>query len=520
MKPTNSIKNYGPGSWPWTFLPPTAAILTLLLLTVNSSFAGSATWRANPGSGKWNAAANWTPATIPNGAADTATFAFSNITRVFLAADTEVNGIVFNAGANPFTLSNQALTLTISGKGITNNSGIAQNFTAGPGQIIFTNSATAGSLTSFTNTGGIAFADSSSAGNAIFSNEGELTFLNTSTAGDATFINEGGKVAGTGGAIIAFDTTSTAGRALITTNGGAVSGALNAETLFRGTAGNATLIANGGSGGGSGGLIHFVDASTGGTARVEVFGNGNLDISGHAAPGMTVGSIEGSGHVFLGSRKLTVANNNLNTTFSGSIQDGGTNGGTGGSLAKTGTAQLVLTHNNAYTGGTIITRGNLAVNNQRGSGTGSGPVKVNNGFLSGFGVITGAVNVGNGVAAGAVLLPGTAGRPGSLTINNNLTFNPLSTYECVLDRTIPAVGKVSALGVIIHSGVTFEFVDRTIGVLTPGAIFTAINNISANPIGGTFANLADGATFSSGGNTFKANYEGGTGNDLTLTVVP
>jgi autotransporter-associated beta strand protein len=235
---------------------------------------------------------------------------------------------------------------------------------------------------------------------------------------------------------------------------------------------------------------------------------------------MTVGSIEGSGHVFLGSRKLTVANNNLNTTFSGSIQDGGTNGGTGGSLAKTGTAQLVLTHNNAYTGGTIITRGNLAVNNQRGSGTGSGPVKVNNGFLSGFGVITGAVNVGNGVAAGAVLLPGTAGRPGSLTINNNLTFNPLSTYECVLDRTIPAVGKVSALGVIIHSGVTFEFVDRTIGVLTPGAIFTAINNISANPIGGTFANLADGATFSSGGNTFKANYEGGTGNDLTLTVVP
>lgn len=95
MKPTDSIKNYGPRSWPWTFLPSAAAILTLLLLTANSSFAGSATWRANPGSGKWNAAANWTPATIPNGAADTATFAFSNITRVFFAADTEVNDIVF-----------------------------------------------------------------------------------------------------------------------------------------------------------------------------------------------------------------------------------------------------------------------------------------------------------------------------------------------------------------------------------------------------------------------------------------
>jgi hypothetical protein len=145
-------------------------------------------------------------------------------------------------------------------------------------------------------------------------------------------------------------------------------------------------------------------------------------------------------------------------------------------------------------------------------------VQINGGVLSGAGAIVGAVNVGNGVAAGAVLLPGTAGTPGNLTINNSLTFNPLSTYECVLDRTIPTVGKVNALGVIIHSGVTFEFVDRTTGTLTPGVVFTAINNISANPISGTFANLADGTTFSSGGNTFKANYHGGNGNDLVLTV--
>ena len=158
------------------------------------------------------------------------------------------------------------------------------------------------------------------------------------------------------------------------------------------------------------------------------------------------------------------------------------------------------------------------MNNQGGSATGSGPVRINGGVLSGFGVITGAVNVGNGVTAGAVLLPGTAGTPGNLTINNNLTFNPLSTYECVLDRTITTVGKVNALGVIIQSGAAFEFVDRTAGTLTPGAVFTAINNISANPISGTFANLADGTIFSSGGNTFKANYRGGTGNDLILTV--
>jgi hypothetical protein len=120
----------------------------LIFFAATAAFAGSATWKANPGSGTWNTAANWTPATVPNGAADTATFAFSNIRSVFFAADTEVNGIVFNAGASPFTFINQAPTVTISGKGITNNSGIVQNFTPGPGQIIFTNSATAGSLTS------------------------------------------------------------------------------------------------------------------------------------------------------------------------------------------------------------------------------------------------------------------------------------------------------------------------------------------------------------------------------------
>lgn len=37
---------------------------------------------------------------------------------------------------------------------------------------------------------------------------------------------------------------------------------------------------------------------------------------------------------------------------------------------------------------------------------------------------------------------------------------------------------------------------------------------------GTFSNLADGSTFTVNGNTFQADYERGTGNDLTLTVEP
>src|SRR5439155_13752787 len=147
----------------------------------------------------------------------------------------------------------------------------------------------------------------------------------------------------------------------------------------------------GGLGAGKGGLIEFTGAATGGTARVDVFGNGpgdftngNLDISAHNAPGVTIGSVEGTGNVFLGAFKLTVGSNNLTTSFSGVIQDG--TGGTGGSLTKIGKGKLTLSNANTYTGGTTITKGTLLVTNKTGSGTGTGAVQVN-GTLGGTGKI-------------------------------------------------------------------------------------------------------------------------------------
>ena len=82
-----------------------AAILTLLLSTATSSFAGSATWLASPATGNWNTAGNWTAGGPPDGSADTATFATSTKTGISSSASLEVNGIVFNAGASAFTIS-------------------------------------------------------------------------------------------------------------------------------------------------------------------------------------------------------------------------------------------------------------------------------------------------------------------------------------------------------------------------------------------------------------------------------
>ena len=90
------------------------------------AFAGSAIWSSAPANGNWNSAANWTPTTVPNGPADTATFGSSSVTKVTISADTEVDSIVFNPGASAFTIGARPtfLFFTISGVGITNLSGV------------------------------------------------------------------------------------------------------------------------------------------------------------------------------------------------------------------------------------------------------------------------------------------------------------------------------------------------------------------------------------------------------------
>jgi hypothetical protein len=129
-------------------------------------------------------------------------------------------------------------------------------------------------------------------------------FGDYATAASATFINDPGMVSGALGGLTGFGGNATAANGIFINNGSTVSGAGGGLTGFvnNSTAGNSTLIANSGTNGGLGGTIVFSMNSTGGTARVETFGNGSLDISEHlsAREGVTVGSIEGDGNVFLG----------------------------------------------------------------------------------------------------------------------------------------------------------------------------------------------------------------------------
>ncbi|MGH8092073.1 MAG: autotransporter-associated beta strand repeat-containing protein [Chthoniobacterales bacterium] len=515
------------------------AFITILLFSAYPAWANE-TWNAAPVNGDWDTAANWTPAVVP-GETDDVTFNASSITAITFSADSGVRDAIFNPGASAYTYTASHLSnMTFAVVGITNNSGSTQQFVSQPdeegnsGAFIFTNSAAAGRQTAFfskaptalSGSGGVVeFLDTAAAGYGTYTNEGSAlsgaipgatVFFFNPTADHGAFLNLAATAGGASGGMTIFYSSSKGANATVTNQGATVSGAAGGMTLFTdsSSAGAATLIANGGSNGGGGGLIEFLVHSTGDTSRVEVFGNGTLDVSAHKSMG--VGSIEGDGLVLLGTNTLTTGSNGLSTIFSGVIEQ---QNGTTGSLAKTGVGTLTLGTPSTYTGGTTVSAGTLVVSNKSGSATGTGAVNVSGGTLGGKGIISGAVTVNSG----AFLAPAHGTKQQStLTVQSAFTFNAGSTYT----YSFKAKGKqaktdkVIANGVTVNSGASFNLSGTTKGTLTSGLVLTVISNTSATPISGTFSNLADGAIVTVNGNNLQASYEGGDGNDLTLTVVP
>jgi autotransporter-associated beta strand protein len=274
------------------------------------------------------------------------------------------------------------------------------------------------------------------------------------------------------------------------------------------------VTAEGGTNGGLGGTILIEDSADIPLPQFQVFGNGTLDLINVTDSSMPIGSLAGDGIVLLAGHILTIGNNNLDTTFSGVLQETG-------ALTKAGTGTLTLSGANTYTDGTSVTAGILRVTNQSGSATGTGSVNVNVGTLGGNGTIQGVVTFGTGGGAGAFLAPSVgSNQPARLTLKKILALRADSTYTYKLNTNNARADQVIAKGVTIDSGAQFGFQPIGNRRLPLSTIFTAISNTSANPIAGTFANLPDGSNFTAGRNNYQASYAGGDGNDLTLTVVP
>ena len=200
-----------------------------------------------------------------------------------ISSSTSINTIQFTtlAPAYSFTNSNFAV-FGINGAGIVNNSAFAP---------------------SFTNTLAFIFFNSGTAGNAAITNNGAISFLGGSSAGNSTITSNSLFT-------LSFSDTSTAGSATITSNGALTQFTTNSN------GGNARFITN------AGGIVNFSGSS-------GPLGDGDI----------SAGSIEGAGTYQLGTNRLIVGSNDLSTTVSGSIQDGGA----GGSLVKEGSGTLTLT---------------------------------------------------------------------------------------------------------------------------------------------------------------------------------
>jgi autotransporter-associated beta strand protein len=219
-----------------------------------------------------------------------------------------------------------------------------------------------------------------------------------------------------------------------------------------------------------------------------------------------------SGGVDLNGQTLTVSGSG-NTLMSGNI----TGGAPSSSLAKSGTGTLTLTGKNTYQGTTQVLEGTLLLNGDQSTANGPTTVTVSGGgtTLGGTGTIGGTVTVGSG----ANIAPGNGGNTTAILTTGALTLAPTSNFLVDINGTTAGTqyDQLNVKGTVTISG--SNLVVTVGGTLTLGDKYTIINNDGMDAVSGTFAGLAEGATFSSGGDSFRISYQGGDGNDVVLTSV-
>lgn len=448
---------------PFIFLLLSATVLSTSVL------AGSATWSLTPQSSDWYTAANWVPETVPNGPHDVATFnGFSSILYITfpVGSNTVLDSIVVHSAPYYKITVGDNSTLTFVGEGTRLVGEYASDHlvAASGGTINFTGRSVSG-------------AGLQVSGMALFQDTsksiGNLNVLGgTDPVGVVVFSDEA-----------------------------EAKGVVNVS-----------------------GAAYFNDKSTGSSLLLGVYGDGFADVSGHDGP-FTLGQPYADGTIFLGSNNLTITSTFPHYDFPGTLTNGGASGDGVASLTKAGSADshAVLTGSSSYTGGTTIVGGSLFIetDDPNSTPTGSGDVQVNFGGFGGKGNVHGNTIVGTGTGMRASLLPGKGHREsaGRLSIGRMLTFDSDGVLEVNINSENGHFGEVSARGVTITSGAQIEVNDRSALKMATGTVLVLIDNLSDAPIAGTFADLPDGSTVTVKANSYQANYEGGDGNDLTLTVI-
>jgi autotransporter-associated beta strand protein len=256
------------------------------------------------------------------------------------------------------------------------------------------------------------------------------------------------------------------------------------------------------------GVIHLL--SSGGTNQVNgLVGlmGGGFDYGISVAAGrLTLAGGIAFTDIFSSTRNVRLSGEGEGAV-TGPIQNGGS---ATVAIIKEGAGQWTLAGTNSHTSATTVTAGTLLLN-----GTSVSAVTVSGGIFGGSGVISNRVTIsagshvpGSPVGVQTVWSNYVVSAGGTLKINVNGT-NVGTQYSQVAVRAGNS-GTVTLSGALNVAAVP--------GLAT-NTTFVIIDNDGTDMVSGTFAGLANNATFFQSGYTWRISYVGGTGNDVTLTIV-
>ncbi|MEN9468538.1 MAG: hypothetical protein RL630_271 [Verrucomicrobiota bacterium] len=358
------------------------------------------TWTGGAGNGSWNAAANWITPPVPGALVY---FAGSTETNVDTDTNQSIGGIVFNAGAGNFTISNNTITLAGNVENDSTNT-----------QTINSTITLAKNITFAADSGNLAFGGAIAFG-------ANSTFLTVTGSSDTAI---SGAISGSGSLL-------KRGTGNLTLSG---SNTFTGNTTIQ----NGNLIVQGGAA--------LADAGT------VTLANSNATFT--VAASETIGSLLGSGTASVAvNQTLTVAQTG-SATFNGTLTGAGV-------VEKSDIGTLTLAGTSNHTGGTIVSAGTLAgttaslqdqitnnatlVFNQATDGTYNGTLtgtgdfqKTGNGTLS----LTGSTTQGNYFIQHGVLAvtSGNALGGGDTTVSNGAQLDVIGTNLTLGNLTIAGTG--------------------------------------------------------------------------------
>jgi len=281
-------------------------------------------------------------------------------------------------------------------------------------------------------------------------------------------------------------------------------------------------------------------------SQVVTVNNGTFNMNGKSetAGNLTIGDGTDNGIISGGSGSTYT--NGVGSTGTFNAESGSVDvqlAGAGTALNKTTSGTVTLSQANTYTGTTNINAGTLIVS---GSITGSSAVNVNAGNLEADGLVndptvgssgtlSGVGSVGPITANGGTIEPGltianSTTSTGVLTGTGNVVLSGSTNFNVRLGLALSGTDsdslKVTNGGTVTLNGATLNL---TIGShLASAALdtFYTIINGGVSGSSGTFANLAEGAQFTVGTDTFDIFYADngtggsvGSGNNVDLELI-